>query len=340
MGRYDEIIRALPRAGQANIVVFGDYCLDKYLYSDPARDEPSVETGLPAFQVHRKAIYAGVGGTITANLRALGAQVRCVGPVGCDGEGYELLAALEKLGASTEYMLKVPAQCTPTYTKPMRKNQDGSYTEQNRLDFRNFSPMDEAAEEALCQKLEAAVEGAEAVVVADQFLEEALGAVTPRVRNFVCRLAQKQPEKVFLADSRAHANRYQNIIIKCNHLEFAAICGMENPEDETVMLQKGKELQKALGKTVFVTRGSRGIWVFGEETGHLPAFPVKGEVDICGAGDATNAALALALSLGLSPAQAATLACCVSSITIQQIGKTGTASSEEVAAVLREAEKI
>ena len=84
----DRIIAALGRTQDARIIVFGDYCLDKYLYIDPKRDEPSVETSLTADQVHRKQMYAGVGGTITNNLRALGAQVRCIGAIGCDGEGF------------------------------------------------------------------------------------------------------------------------------------------------------------------------------------------------------------------------------------------------------------
>ena len=86
----EKIIRALEGAGQVRVLVFGDYTLDKYLYIDPARDEPSVETGLTAYQVHDKRMYAGCGGTITNNLRSLGAQVISIGLMGRDGEGYEL----------------------------------------------------------------------------------------------------------------------------------------------------------------------------------------------------------------------------------------------------------
>ncbi len=339
MDGNEAILRALGRAGEKTVVVFGDFCLDKYLYSHPSRDQPSVETGLAAHWVHRKAVYAGAGGTIAANLAALGARVRCAGPVGRDGEGYELRAALSTLGADTTGLCETPGHCTPCYTKPMRKTPAGGYAEQNRLDFRSPHPLGRAEEEALCGALERALQGADAVVLADQFCEEALGALTPAVRGFACALARRHPETVFLADSRAFAPRYTGVMLKCNHHEFAAAAGLPAPEDEAALRQDGLAFARRLGRPLFVTQGERGIWVFENgEAGRVPAFPVAGEIDVCGAGDATNAALALGLCLGLSPGQAAKLACCVSSLTIQQIGKTGTASREEVAARLQAAQ--
>ena len=41
----------LTEANRPKIVVAGDFCLDKYIYVDAERDEPSVETGLTAYQV-------------------------------------------------------------------------------------------------------------------------------------------------------------------------------------------------------------------------------------------------------------------------------------------------
>ena len=62
---------------------------------------------------------------------------------------------------------------------------------------------------------------------------------------------------------------------------------------------------------------------------------MTGPIDICGAGDATNAGLAFAQALGIPLPESALVAGIVSSITIRQIGVTGTASLDEVARVLR-----
>ena len=62
----------------------------------------------------------------------------------------------------------------------------------------------------------------------------------------------------------------------------------------------------------------------------VPAFPVSGEIDICGAGDAASSALVASLCVGAESFEAARLANLVSSITIRKIGETGTATPQEI----------
>lgn len=328
----EKICKALQRTETVRIAVFGDFCLDKYLYIDPARDEPSVETGLTAYQVHAKRISAGAGGTITNNLRALGVQTTCVGIVGNDGEGFELLHALEEIGADTTHMIRSGDVCTCTYTKPMRKDETGGYREMNRLDFRNFTPISAELEEQMLENLRAVLDTVDAVIVIDQYCERNAAAVTDRIRAGVSALAAERTDKIFYVDSRAFVSDFHNMIVKCNNHELAALVNQSaDSEDRDFILRAGQELQQKLKRPVYVTRGAEGLLAF-EESGvtMVPAFPVTGEIDITGAGDATSAGLVTGLSMGLSRAEAAAVACCVSSITIQQLGQTGTASVEGV----------
>jgi sugar/nucleoside kinase (ribokinase family) len=57
---------------------------------------------------------------------------------------------------------------------------------------------------------------------------------------------------------------------------------------------------------------------------------VTGPIDSVGAGDSSSAALACALASGVDLAEAAAFGNLVASITIQQIGTTGTASPQQV----------
>ncbi len=327
------IIEALARTTEIKIAVIGDFCLDKYLYIDPANDEPSVETGLIAYQVDRKATAAGVGGTITNNLRSLGVQTICIGLVGNDGEGFELMQALERVGADASHMVKADNMCTCTYTKPMRKNADGSYTEMNRLDFRNFTPPTEDLEDAMIAELKSVLDDVDGVIVTDQFFQRNAAAVTDGLRKKLCALAKERSDKRFFVDSRAFIYEYSNMIVKCNQYElikyFAG--GVGDPEDMDTVRAEGAKLREKTGLPLFITCGAKGMFVFDENgTTMVDAFKVEGEIDICGAGDATNAGLMTGMSLGLTYAQAARLACAVSSITIRQIGKTGTSTVEQV----------
>jgi bifunctional ADP-heptose synthase (sugar kinase/adenylyltransferase) len=65
---------------------------------------------------------------------------------------------------------------------------------------------------------------------------------------------------------------------------------------------------------------------------HVPGYPVTGPIDIVGAGDSATAGLMSALLSGASPREAAAVGNLVASITVQQIGTTGTASPEQVIA--------
>jgi len=99
----------------------------------------------------------------------------------------------------------------------------------------------------------------------------------------------------------------------------------------------GQALFARTGKPVFVTIGEQGIVVVtAEGAWHIPAVPVTGEVDITGAGDSVTGGLVPALCLGAHPVEAATIGNLVASITIQQIGVTGTATRVQVLARFEE----
>ncbi|MCL2775648.1 MAG: PfkB family carbohydrate kinase [Oscillospiraceae bacterium] len=310
-----ELGKKLGNASDIVITVLGDYCLDKYLYIDTEKDEQSLETGLIAYQVTKKGLYPGAAGTVVNNLRSLKVQTLCVGVIGDDGEGYELLSVLKKIGADTSYMITDGERCTSTYTKPMRNN-----TELNRLDFKNFASMSKQTEQKLIENIYAAVKKSNAVIVLDQFLEENCNTVNSSVRDEIAVIADKYPDLIIYADSRAYINLFKNIMVKCNNHEVK-----DNGES---MYQKNK-------KPVFVTMGENGTMVFDKDGSHkVDAIKVEGPIDICGAGDACTSGIVLGMSLGASPTVAAMLGNIVSSITIKQIGITGTATQEQVVGVI------
>ena len=328
------LIRLLGSGNTPAITVFGDFCLDKYLYIDAARDELSVETDLVAYQVTHQKMYAGAGGTITNNLRALGAQVYCVGILGDDGEGMELKRRLEAVGADTRYMVQTDQRQTCTYIKPMRR-ENGRETELNRLDIRNFTKTPRLLEDALLENLGKALAHSQAVIICDQFMEEDMAAVTGYVRDAIGKLAESYPEKQWYADSRGHIHQFHNVIVKCNHQEIAAIFGepAENMDYERAGQLAGR-LFAANHKPVVVTMGDKGSVVYDGEPHVVPAFSVEGPLDICGAGDACNAGTVFALTKGASLDQAALLGNACSSIVIKQIGVTGTAKLGDALAKL------
>jgi bifunctional ADP-heptose synthase (sugar kinase/adenylyltransferase) len=96
------------------------------------------------------------------------------------------------------------------------------------------------------------------------------------------------------------------------------------------------ELARRQQRHIFVTLAERGLIGAGpdREAHHLPALPVRGPIDIVGAGDAVSANLAAALAGGASLAEAMELANAAASIVIHQLGTTGTASVAKMGELL------
>jgi rfaE bifunctional protein kinase chain/domain len=329
----ESILKVLGNANSKTITVFGDYCLDKYLYIDPARYEISVETGLTAYQVDKVKLYPGAGGTVTNNLRSLGVDVRCVGLVGEGGEGYDLLKSLKQIGADTELMVQSETIPTNTYMKPMRKTDGGTYSEMNRFDLRSFQETSKELEDRLIAHLRKALETSHGIVIVEQYLQRNCSAVTDRIREELAVLALRFPDKFFFADSRGFASYYRNVIIKCNQFELSNEKSLPFSGQQTwnYVIDKAKQLLAINGRAVVVTLGEKGSLVFEADTiKHVPAFLVEGSIDIVGAGDAASAGIILGLTLGLTLSEAVLLGNCISSITIQQIGVTGSATIEQV----------
>jgi rfaE bifunctional protein kinase chain/domain len=329
--RLKQLLDAFP---SVNLAVIGDFFLDKYLVIDPALAEISIETGLEAHQVVGKRLSPGAAGTVTSNLRALGIGiVQAVGAIGDDGEGYELLQGLARTGVDSSHLLQSAEIYTPTYTKPMRILPGGREEEMNRVDIKNRKRLPAALEQAVIAELRAVVPSVEAVIVADQVQEEDFGVVTGAVREELARLAEAYPQVHFFVDSRVRIGRYRNLIVKPNkHEAMAAVrpefAGEISAEEA---LNAGRALYERNAKPVYLTLGEDGLAVFtGEGMARVPAVKVEGEIDIVGAGDSCTAGTVSALCAGATFEEAGLVGNLVASITVQQLGTTGTASPAQV----------
>jgi bifunctional ADP-heptose synthase (sugar kinase/adenylyltransferase) len=329
----EHILTTVPHR---TVGLLGDLFLDRYLDIDPARDEPSVETGLTAYQVVRVRSYPGALGTVLNNLSALGVgRIRPIAVIGDDGEGYELRQALERTpGVEPGGLVVRPDRRTPTYTKPMRGSE-----ELNRLDIKNRTPTPADAEDRVLQLLDEAWPTLDALIVLDQVSEEDCGVVTKRVRDRLSQLGERDLGKFVLADSRERIEFFRNVCVKPNESEADAAL-LRGTGYRSLGMTSVPWLTTIAKRTVFCTIGLGGIRVArGTEPGtptaavqaqDVPAYPVTGPIDIVGAGDSCSAGITCGMVSGATHEQAAAFGNLVASITIQQLGTTGTATPDQV----------
>ena len=325
--------------GRLKIALLGDLFLDRYLDIDSTFDQPSVETGLDAYQVTRIRNRPGALGTIINNLAALGVgHLVPVSVIGDDGQAYDLLQQLVSMPVDATHVIQDPTRMTPTYTKPMKQDERGVWQELNRLDLRSREPLSPQTERDLIQRLDAVFHQTDGLIVQDQIVEEGWGVVGPSVRTHLKVLAKREPKMLIFIDSRAHVGRFDCGVLKPNLSECLAAVGRRWSNDEGAARDAAAELARRTGRPLFCTMGASGMLIVrpDAEPVEVPGYPVEGPLDIVGAGDSATSGVVASLLAGATLVEAAAVGNLVASITVQQLGTTGTASPDDVVARWKE----
>lgn len=326
------------RYHQLTIALLGDFCLDRYLEIDPERAETSLETGLPVYNVTRVRAQPGAAGTILGNLVALGVgRILPIGFAGDDGEGFELVRALRGMaGVCLDGFLQTPLRRTFTYCKPLVVQRGQPPRELNRLDSKNWTPTPTPVEDCLIDALRRQADAIDALIIMDQVDAAGTGVVTGRLLEEVAELVRRRPALEILADSRRSLRGYPAVSLKMNRSELGVLLGGQAPADVPQTKVAASELARRHGRNVFVTLAEEGLLgaTPAGEAVHLPSLPLRGPIDIVGAGDCVTANLTTALAAGATLSEALALANAGASVVIHQVGTTGSASVEQMAAVL------
>jgi rfaE bifunctional protein kinase chain/domain len=329
--RFDAITSCYRRL---RVAVVGDFCLDRYLEIDPARKEVSIETKLPVHNVVRVRSLPGGAGTILNNLAALGvAELFPVGFAGEDGEGFELKRALTSLPAvrAGGFILTAERR-TFTYTKPLVVSTGRAPRELNRLDSKNWTPTPAGLQGRLVETARQLARRVDAMILLDQVAVAETGVITRRLLRTIRAVTRERPGLLIMADSRRSLQDYPPVCLKMNRAELSRLAG----KARQVSIREAGPAVAALARKAknycFVTLAEEGIVAAGPDgvIERLAALPLRGKIDVVGAGDCVTANLTAALACGAGLLEALQLANAASSVVIHKLGTTGTASVREI----------
>ncbi|MAG93973.1 MAG: carbohydrate kinase [Planctomycetaceae bacterium] len=328
------------RFGELRIALVGDFCLDRYFDIDFERQETSLETGLPVFNVTGARASAGGCGTILNNLVALGiGELLPIGFAGNDAEGWLLTRLLQqKPGVNVQHFVQTDERHTFTYMKPMASNAPGGASELNRMDVKNWSPTPEGVSENLAASVRTVGEDVDAVIVLDQVDLPGTGVVTDGVLEAIETVQTDRPELFVIADSRSSLDRFPPVVFKMNRDELARTAGPDATRTSSLDDVRGQALQLARrnNRHVIVTLAEEGMLGASPtgECAHVAALPVRGEIDVVGAGDAVTANLTAAFATGGTLSEALHAATAAASVVVHKRGMTGEASVAEICELL------
>ena len=104
------LLERLESFGSSRIALMGDFMLDRWVYG--SADRLSQEAPVPVLLETRRSTLTGGAGNVAEAIVALGGQAACIGAVGDDEGGRELLCLLNEAGAETADMVKLDGRPT------------------------------------------------------------------------------------------------------------------------------------------------------------------------------------------------------------------------------------
>ncbi len=335
MMKPEELNRRISDFSRLKIGVIGDFCLDAYWLLDETNVEYSVETRRPTHAVCRQNYGLGGAGNVVNNLAALGlADVKAFGVIGDDVFGREMVDLMRRGKVDTRGMIvQKEGWATYVYAKPYI-----DLDEQDRIDFGRFNVISNETVDRLLAALDEAMKDLDGLVINQQLKK---GVHSEYLIAGLQKVIDRHAEKVILVDARDISDRYRNVICKLNATEAARFCGLDREVGQAVTIEElvefAKTIHSRVGKSVVITRSDRGILGFdGKDVQLVPGILILGQIDPCGAGDTTSAALTAALAGGATMAEAIEIGNFAAAVVVQKLRQTGTATPQEILTVAAE----
>lgn len=313
-------------AGQ-RVLVIGDLILDEYLTGKATR--MSREAPIPVLEFESRQLIPGGAANPAANIVALGSTAVQIGVIGSDTNATNVRQILQARGIETDTLIIDPSRPTTVKTRIMAHMGLRFPQQVARLDTLSREPISDAVERNVRATIDAQISSVKAVLLSDYHT----GLLTPSLVNTIRKLASKTPI-LLTADAQGKLEKYTGFgVVKCNADEARDYLRRDLQTNRDFE-QAAQDLCKALKLTagMVITRGVDGATVCTADGGvtHCPAPAVTDVYDTVGAGDTTIAVITLAVSAGISLAEATTLANYASGLVVRRVGNY-TPSPDELA---------
>ncbi len=319
--RAARLLRAME--GQ-RVLVVGDVMLDEFLWGQVARISP--EAPVPVVAVTGHSHHLGGAANVAASVHALGGDAVVAGVVGRDEAASTLRRALSAAGIEDALVPADDGRPTTVKTRIIAHHQQVV-----RADRESAAAVDGSLRGALIDRVRTALTGCAAVVVSDY----QKGVVTGPLMKAVLASARRRRLPVLVDPKVRHFTLYRGASLVTPNQAEAEQASEVPVRDEAGLEAAGRTLLRRLRcQAVLITRGEHGMSLFPRvgRTVHIPTT-AREVFDVTGAGDTVIATLALALSAGARPVEAALLANHAAGVVVGKLG-TATATAAEVLAAV------
>lgn len=302
-----------------NILVYGDYMIDKYVVGKVERISP--EAPVPILKVEKKESKLGGAGNLINNIIELGANVKAIGYVGNDDDGQLLLNELDKKNVNIDFMYKNIEEKTIVKTRVCTNSQQFI-----RFDEENISKISEENINILKREIHNIFEDCDILVISDYGKSE-----NEEIVKILIDYAN-QNNIISIVDPKGKSyNKYNNATFctpNIKELEDATNEKVKTDDDINRLCLRLCENFNI--ENIILTRSENGITVV-NKNGVRKDFPVnkKEVIDVSGAGDTVVALLAIGQAMKMELNENCKLANVAASIVCSKFG-TSTCTWNEI----------
>jgi len=312
-----DLIELIEGFGSPRVVLVGDYMLDRYVYGDVERISP--EAPVPVLKVVRSECRPGAAGNVARAIVALGGRVSCVGAIGRDDAGEQLIALLLAAGVETASLMRLGDRPTTVKTRYVGLAQHKNPHQILRVDEERTDELSDEARGSIKAALKNLLAERPTVALQDHdkgLLDESnTPEIIAEARKAGCAVVV---DPAVIDDYR----RYRGAtLLTPNRYEAAMAAGMPITDDASLEKAARRILLAADARAVAVTLDMEGIFLVRRDSPgrRLSARP-RDAYDGTGAGDEVLAATAVALGAGCDFAQAAALANEAGGLEVERFG--------------------
>lgn len=308
------------RMRDKRVLVVGDVMVDEWVWGRVSRISP--EAPVPVVAVGDHSFTLGGAGNVASNLRAIGARVTFAGAVGDDAEGRRVLELFDAQGVDRSAVIALSDRPTTRKTRIVAHNQQVV-----RADWESSEALAASDRARICALVAKAADACDAVVLSDYAKGLFSRDLVEAARAAPVVTADPKPKNIDLFAGVT--------CVAPNVLEAAGASGIAIKDDASLEAA-GAHLLARLGcRYVVVTRGERGMALFGQggERMLIPSV-ARAVFDVSGAGDTVIAILTSALAAGAPIGLAMQLANFGAGAVVGKLG-TATASPQEILALVR-----
>ena len=322
---HQTLLSAVSNLGCPKVLIVGDYMLDVYIYGDALRISP--EAPVPILKVRNRTHSCGGASSVAADVAALGAHPVCLGLIGQDANGGDLVDMLSDIGADVSGLQRSADRPTITKTRLIGLAQHRHQQQLFRMDEESSDPVSSH----LCRQVMAQFPQklAEADVVCLQDYNK--GLLSPTICQDVIRLAREAGKPVLVDPAFvSDFSKYRGAtLITPNRQETAGTVGFELETDSDIARAAQRLVETLQLDAAVVTLDKQGAYLqSAEHSGIIPTRPRR-VYDVTGAGDMVLAVLATALGSGCGYETAVQLANVAGGLEVGKFG-VATVSREEI----------